>query len=111
MCKADAYHWINLEAKEYLKLIGPEQYDNVRKITAELHTIRKYIDSHLDKGNVKTFEWSYLDYFFLKIMKPSLNSCCNSKSSDRMDSGSNSMRNIRILLSNDLIYNSSKNPK
>ena len=26
MCEADVYHWINLEEREYLKLLGPKQY-------------------------------------------------------------------------------------
>ena len=36
MSESDVYHWINLEAREYLKLLGPEQYDNARKLLTEL---------------------------------------------------------------------------
>ena len=31
LSEADVYHWINLDAREYLKLLGPEQYDNAEK--------------------------------------------------------------------------------
>ena len=51
---SDVYHWINLEAREYLKFLGPEHYDNVRKILAVVHTIKKYNISQLDKANDNT---------------------------------------------------------
>ena len=105
------YHWINLEAREYLKFLGPKQYDNVRKILAELQTIRKYIDSQLDKENDIVFKWSYLDYLFLRMMNTSLDACYYPKSSDKIDPRPNFIKNIRILPSSDVTHNSPKRPK
>ena len=75
MFETDVYQWIKLEATEYLNLLGPEQYDNVRKMLAELHTIRKYIDSQLDKANDNTSKWSDLNYLSLKMINFPLNLC------------------------------------
>ena len=67
MSESDVYHWINLEARKYLKLLGLELYCNARKIVAELQTIKKYIDSQIDKGNNNLSKYSYLkSIYFIK---------------------------------------------
>ena len=110
LSEADVYHWINLDAREYLKLLGPEQYDNVRKTLTELRTIRKYIDSQLDKKD-DTPKWSYLDYLSLRMMNAKLDSCYYPESRDIMDLRPNSIKNIRILPSSSLPHPSPKKPK
>ena len=68
MFEPDVYHWNNLKARNYLMFLGPKQYDNVRKILAELQTIRKYITSQLDKRHSNTFKRSYLHYISLRML-------------------------------------------
>ena len=43
MSEGDIEYWINLSAKDYLEMLGQEQYDKVRKTLAEIKTIRRFI--------------------------------------------------------------------
>ena len=90
-------YWTNLSAKDYLEMLGKEQYDQVRKTLAEIKTIRRYILEQQDKGISTKEKWSYLDFLSFRAMHLTLDMCYFPKSFDILDSRPGSIRNIRII--------------
>ena len=90
-------YWLNLSAKDYLEMLGKDQYDQVRKALAEIKTIRRYILKQQNEGISTKEKWSYLDFLSFRAMHLSLDICYFPKSSDILDTRPGSIRNIRII--------------
>ena len=95
--ESDVYYWIGLSAKDYLEMLGPNQYDKIRRTLAELRLIRRYIDHQEDKGVNRAEKWSYLDFLSFRAMYISMDHCYFPISSQILDQRPGSIRNIKIL--------------
>lgn len=66
--ESEIEYWINLSAKDYLEMLGKEQYDQIRKTLAEIKTIRRYILKQQEEGISNKEKWSYLDFLSFRSM-------------------------------------------
>lgn len=91
----DTYYWTNINPREYINLLGANQYDKVRNILIELQVIRRFIDYQHDiKPNAT--KGSYVDYFVFREQHLAMNQRHYPEFKKVLDTSSHPIRNIRI---------------
>ena len=78
-------------------MLGPEQYDQIRKTLAGIKTIRWYIFRQQEHGINPNEKWSYLDFLSFRTMYFNMDICYFPKSTDILDTRPGSIKNIRII--------------
>jgi hypothetical protein len=91
--EADVTHWANLDAPNYLDLLGPKQYDAIRKVLAEIKTIRRFIVS---QDITSTKPWSYQEYLSHRSKFLPIDTCSFPSSKDLTDPKLLAMKNIKV---------------
>ena len=94
LSEKDVDYWTNLKAQDYLKMLGEQQYEHVRKTLAELRTIRKYV---LEEKKKIRPNWLYGEYLTFREMYLQMNKYYFPAAKEIQRIRPDSLRDIRII--------------